>query len=179
MDCGVIDPTCRGRPNARVTSRHLNLSNSMDRRCGVPTALLSRPLGPTPMHSEPNQSAARRSLELALGITGYWPSSWRYTVGKHLFSDGLTAATETLLLMMPKMYGKPCRHTPLYGNLKSRVFRLCWSVTCASRPNRIGRSQAYNVMHCWRRASTAGTCLKLMPPAPNMGAREPVWAVRP
>jgi DNA invertase Pin-like site-specific DNA recombinase len=39
------------------------------------------------------------------------------------------------------MYGKPCRHTLLYGNLKSTVFRLCWSVTCASRPNRIGRSQ--------------------------------------
>src|SRR5260370_1254163 len=54
------------------------------------------------------------------------------------------------------MYGKPCRHTLLYGNLKSTVFRLCWSVTCASLPNRIGRSQTYNVMHCWRQASSAG-----------------------
>jgi hypothetical protein len=25
----------------------------------------------------------------------------------------------------------------------------------ASRPNRIGRSQTYNVMHCWRQASSA------------------------
>jgi hypothetical protein len=75
-------------------------------------------------------------------------------VAKHLFSDMPTAATETSPVTMPKMYGKPCRYTLLYGNLKSTVFRLCWSVTCASRPNRIGRSQTYNVMHCWRRAST-------------------------
>jgi len=59
-----------------------------------------------------------------------------------------TAATETSPVTMPKMYGKLCPHTLLYGNLKSTVFRLYWSVTCASRPNRIGRSQTYNVMHC-------------------------------
>jgi len=51
---------------------------------------------------------------------------------------------------------KTLRHCLSYGNLKSTVFRLCWSVTCASRPNRIGRSQTYNVMHCWRWASMAG-----------------------
>jgi hypothetical protein len=71
-------------------------------------------------------------------------------------TDKPTAATETSPVTMPKMYGKPCRHCLSYGNLKSTVFRLCWSVTCASRPNRIGRSQTYNVMHCWRWASMAG-----------------------
>ena len=47
-----------GRPNTRVTSRHLNLPNSTDRRCGVPTALMSRPLCPKTIHSEPKQSDA-------------------------------------------------------------------------------------------------------------------------
>src|SRR6516162_7248794 len=93
-------------------------------------------------------------------------------VAKHLFSDMPTAATETSPVTMPKMYGKPCRNTLLYGNLKSTVFRLCWSVTCASLPNRIGRSQTYNVMHCWRQASTDGTCLKITPPAPRMIGRD-------
>jgi hypothetical protein len=55
-------------------------------------------------------------------------------VAKHLFSDMPTAATETSAVTMPKMYGKPCRHGLSYGNLKSTVFRLCWAVTCASRP---------------------------------------------
>jgi DNA invertase Pin-like site-specific DNA recombinase len=45
-------------------------------------------------------------------------------VAKHLFSDMPTAATETSPVTMPKMYGKPCRHTVLYGNLKSNGFPL-------------------------------------------------------
>src|ERR1700726_1712861 len=52
----ILCPSCWGRPNTRVTSRHLNLSNSTDRRCGVPTALMSRPLCPKTIHSEPKQS---------------------------------------------------------------------------------------------------------------------------
>src|SRR5260370_27185389 len=55
-------------------------------------------------------------------------------IAKHLFSDMPTAVTETSPVTMPKMYGKPCRHGLPYGNLKSTVFRLCWSVTCASHP---------------------------------------------
>jgi hypothetical protein len=112
-------------------------------------------------------------------VTSRHFSRWHCTVGKHLFCDIPAAATESAPVAMPKLYEKPCRHARLYGNLKSTVSRLCGSVTCASRPNRIGRSQAYNGMHGWRRASTDGTYLKIMPPAPNRGAREPVWAVRP
>src|SRR5271166_4939579 len=41
----ISTDTTWGRPNTRVTSRHLNLSNSTDRRCGVPR--VSRSTAPT------------------------------------------------------------------------------------------------------------------------------------
>jgi hypothetical protein len=59
--------------NTRVTSRHLNLSNSTDRRCGVPTALLSRPyVRNLSTQSQTNRPLFGRigGLELALGFTG-------------------------------------------------------------------------------------------------------------
>src|SRR5438105_5055160 len=68
-------------------------------------------------------------------------------------------------------YGKPCRHALSYGNLELRIFRLCWSVTCASRPSRLVRPRTYNATRCWRRALTAGTCLRITPPAPGMIGR--------
>src|SRR5262245_23343686 len=76
-----------------------------------------------------------------------------------------TAASETSPETTPKMYGKTLSAYIIYTETSNpTVFRLCWLVTCASRPNRIGMTKERVVRGLAAAAAPLGESAGALPP---------------
>ena len=61
-------------------------------------------------------------------------------VGNHLISVGGAKGAGRGAFVAWKLHDKPCRNGALCGNPDDKVFRTCWSATCASRRTATARS---------------------------------------